>query len=116
MYYDYLNKSYSYENETEPADQWTTREIGKKAPKPDAKYITADRDDDGIFMFDAYGFTMDDFNAYVDKCKEMGYTENERDSEGFYSADNKEGYNVYLNFEEMLRHYVDGTTAYEYIS
>lgn len=43
---------------------------------------------------------MDDFNDYVEKCKEMGYTENESSFDGFYSADSKDGYNVYLNYEE----------------
>lgn len=28
----------------------------------------------------------------------LGYTVNERDSEGFYTADNAEGYNVYLYY------------------
>lgn len=101
MYYDYSGKSYSYDSETEEADEWSTGEYGDKIPKPDAEHITSDRDDEERFMFEAYGdFSMDDFNDYVEKCKEMGYTENESSFDGFYSADSKDGYNVYLNYEE----------------
>lgn len=39
------------------------------------------------------------FDAYVDECKALGYTVDASSSEGFYSADNAEGYNVYLYYE-----------------
>lgn len=98
MYYDCSNKSYSYESETEPVDEWPKGELGKKIPKPDAKHITSNEDDDMGFTFDAYGLTIDDFNQYVEQCKESGYTENEDSHDGFYTADSKDGYNVRLTY------------------
>ena len=53
------------------------------------KVVESGRDDESIFMFD----------AYVDECKALGYTVDASSSEGFYSADNAEGYNVYLYYE-----------------
>lgn len=98
--YDYTNDIYSSESEAVAADQWSTKPLAEKVPKIKAKYIEAGRDDEKIFMFDAYGLTMKDFESYVDDCQKMGYTKNESSFEGFYSADNKEGYNVYLSYEE----------------
>lgn len=35
---------------------------------------------------------MDDFNAYVEECKMLGYTVDVSDFEGFYSADDVKTY------------------------
>ncbi len=99
-YYDFASKKYSTEDKTEIAYQWSATELGNKIPKPDVKVVEAGRDDDIIFMFDAYGLTLEQFNAYVEECKALGYTVDEGSFEGFYSADNAEGYNVYLSYDE----------------
>ena len=57
-------------------------------------------DDEAIFMFDAYGLSLDQFNAYVEECKKLGYIVDPGSFEGFYSADNADGYNVYLYYDE----------------
>lgn len=100
IYYDFTSKKYSYEEKTDVAYQWTKTELGNKVPKPDVKVLEAGRDDEMIFMFDAYGISLDQFNSYVDECKNLGYTVDESSFEGFYSADNEEGYNVYLYYDE----------------
>lgn len=100
VYYDYGSKKYSAESETEIAYQWSQTELGSKIPKPDVKVVESGRDDEIIFMFDAYGLSLEQFNAYVEECKELGYTIEPGSFEGFYSADNTEGYNVYLYYDE----------------
>ncbi len=100
IYYDYASKKYSAESETEIAYQWSQGNLGSKIPKPDVKVVESGRDDETIFMFDAYGLSLDQFNAYVDECKGLGYTVDPGSFEGFYSADNAEGYNVYLYYNE----------------
>lgn len=100
MYYDYANDSYSYDDEIIPSNQWTKRAIGQKIPKLDSKCIIADTDEDDEFKFEAYGFTIDEFNEYVDKCKKLGYIVDELSFDNSYSADNTDGYNVDLDFEE----------------
>ena len=47
-------------------------------------------------MFNVFGMTIDDFNAYVEECKKLGYTVDPGEFDGFYSADDAEGYNGYL--------------------
>ena len=100
VYYDYSSKKYSAEAVTEIAYQWSQRDLGSKFPKPDVKVVESGRDDEVIFMFDAYGLSLEQFNAYVEECKGLGYTVDPGSFEGFYSADNIEGYNVYLYYDE----------------
>lgn len=100
VYYDYGSKKYSAEAETEIAYQWSQTDLGSKIPKPDVKVVESGRDDEIIFMFDAYGLSLEQFNAYVEECKGLGYTVDPGSFEGFYSADNTEGYNVYLYYNE----------------
>lgn len=57
-------------------------------------------DTEELFLFSAYGISLEQFNAYVEECKNMGYTVDPSSYEGFYSADDTEGYNVYLSYEE----------------
>lgn len=100
VYYDYSSKKYSAESETEIAYQWSQTDLGSKIPRPDVKVVESGRDDEMVFMFDAYGLSLEQFNAYVKECKELGYTVETDSFEGFYSADNTEGYNVYLYYDE----------------
>ncbi|MDD8048372.1 MAG: hypothetical protein PHH04_02095 [Thomasclavelia sp.] len=101
VYYDFHSKNYTYDDKTEKAIYWTKTVIKDKVPKPDAKVIKkGGSDDDSLFMFYAYGMNMKKFNKYIDDCKKMGYTVDPSSFDGFYSADNKEGYNVYLSYDE----------------
>ncbi len=100
VYYDFSSKKYSAEAETETAYQWSQTDLGNKIPKPDVKVVKSGRDDEDIFMFDAYGLSLEQFNAYVEDCKGLGYIASPSSFEGFYSADNEEGYNVYLYYDE----------------
>ncbi|MCD7866165.1 MAG: hypothetical protein LUG54_09235 [Clostridiales bacterium] len=100
VYYDYVSQKYSFEDDTEVAYQWSQTDLGDAIPKPDVKVVEAGRDDEVRFMFDAYGLTLDEFNAYVDECIELGYTVDASSYEGFYTADNEEGYNVYLYYQD----------------
>ena len=101
VYYDYGSNSYSAEEDTEIAYQWSETDLGDMIPKPDVKVVESGRDDEDIFMFDAYGLTLEEFNDYVEECKELGYTIDPGSFEGFYSADNEEGYNVYLYYDDI---------------
>ena len=110
VYYDYGSKKYSAETETEIAYQWSQTELGSKIPKPDVKVVESGRDDESIFMFDAYGLSLEQFNAYVEECKGLGYTIEPGSFEGFYSADNIEGCNIYLYYDKK-DHSMSGTIS-----
>lgn len=99
-YYDFSTKKYSEDENTEEAYYWTTSELGTKIPKPDVKVVKKCIDNEDSFGFEAYGLSLDQFNEYVDKCKQLGFTVDESSYEGYYSADDKDGYNVYLSYKE----------------
>lgn len=100
VYYDYGSKKYSSDPKAETAYVWSQTDLGTKIPKPDVKVVESGRDDERIYMFDAYGLTLEQFDAYVERCKEQGYTVSPSSFEGFYSADNSDGYNVYLHYDD----------------
>lgn len=110
VYYDFGSQKTSAEDKTEAAYQWSQTDLGSKLPKPDVKLLKSSIDNDKTFMFDAYGMTLEQFNAYVEDCKEMGYTVDQDSFEGFYSADNAEGYNIYLHYDEKS-YYTSGTIS-----
>lgn len=99
-YYDFVSEKYSDDDETEVAYQWSKTDLGNKIPKPEVKVVEVGIDDESTFMFDAYGMSLEQFDAYVEQCQDLGYTVDIDSDEGFYSADNDEGYNVYLYYEE----------------
>ena len=99
-YYDFSTKKYSEDENTEEAYYWTTSELGTKIPKPDVNVVKKSIDNEDSFGFEAYGLSLDQFNEYVDKCKQLGFTVDESSYEGYYSADDKDGYNVYLSYKE----------------
>lgn len=99
-YYDFTSEKFSVEDDPIVAYQWSDTGLGKKVPKPDAKVVEKGTDDEGLFTFDAFGLSLEQFNAYVEECKTLGYTVDVSSHEGSYTADDAEGYNVYLYYEE----------------
>lgn len=101
-YYDFKNDKYSKDDKTEDAKYWTKSALGTVVPKPEVPVIKdGGLDKEDCFMFDAFGMTPDDFNAYVESCKDMGYTVDPSEFDGYYSADNAEGYNVHMNYDNV---------------
>lgn len=106
--YDFKSDKYTMDDETVEAYQWSTTTLGDHIPKPDVQVVEVGQDDEMIFMFDAYGMSLEQFNAYVEECKAQGYTIDASNFEGFYTADNDEMYNVYLNYNKN-DNYMSGT-------
>lgn len=98
-YYDFVSKKYSDDDEAEVAYQWSKTDLGDKIPKPEVTVVEVGIDDESTFMFDAYGVSLNQFDAYVEQCKALGYTVDESSFEGSYSAYNAEGYSVDLYYE-----------------
>lgn len=100
-YYDFKSKKYSMDSKSEEAKYWTKSVLGTVVPKPDVPVLKEDgRDDDDCFMFAAYGMTFDDFSLYVESCRNNGYTVDPSEFNGYYSADNSDGYSVRMNYYE----------------
>lgn len=98
-YYDFNSKKFSTDSDTEVALYWTKNNIGNLIPKPDSSVVKKHIDDEYMFMFDAFEVSLDQFNSYVDKCKNLGYVINSSGFEGYYSADSDKGYNIHLSYD-----------------
>lgn len=100
IYYDFEANKYSEDENTEVAYDWLETELGKKIPKPDVKVLKQGVGTEDMFSFSAYGFSVEQFNSYVDECKALNYTKEESSHDGYYSAKNEEGYEVSLMLHE----------------
>lgn len=98
--YDFKSDKYTMDNKTVEAYQWSTTTLGDRIPKPDVQVVERGLDNETIFMFSAYGISLDQFNAYVEECKAIGYTIDSYSYEGSYDADNSEMYNIDLYYRE----------------
>lgn len=100
VYYDYMSGKYSFDSKTDAAYQWSQTNLANVVPKPDTKIVESDISDEKNFMFDARGMSLQQFNDYVNECMEMGYTVEAMSHDGFYSANNSDGYNIFLDYDE----------------
>lgn len=100
VYYDYMSGKYSFDSKTDAAYQWSQTNLANVVPKPDTKIVETDISDEKNFMFDARGMSLQQFNDYVNECMEMGYTVEAMSHDGFYSSNNSDGYNIFLDYDE----------------
>ncbi len=109
-YYDFRSQKYTVESETTSAYEWTDDGLEDVLPRPDAVYVTAGISDDDYFSFDVYGWSIEDFDRYVDQCKEAGFINDVSSHDGFYSADDSSNHNVDLYYDED-NHSMSGTIS-----
>lgn len=103
-YYDYKNEKMTYNEDTRAAKSWSETDLAKSIPEPDSNVVIVDSDDDGYFRAIACHYTKDDYDKYVKKCKEAGYTKEQDSYESTkycrYTAKNDKGYEVEVYFTE----------------
>lgn len=100
VYYDYASDKYTLDTDVEVAYYWTTSDLGTKIPKPDAVVVKEGADNDNGFIFDVYGMSLEQFNAYVEECKGLGFTVEAYEQEGYYNGENSEGYSIIIDYDE----------------
>ena len=100
-YYDFINESWSVESGDKEVNKWPETESTSLVEAPECKVylVTTDEDDEDLF-FNAYGMSEDEFDQYVEDLKEKGFTEDVYESEKYYSADDKAGNSVSIDYDE----------------
>ena len=101
-YYDFKTGKYSLDSKVRDLYQWPNFDIMAKIPKPDALILEDEYSTDDYVNFEVYGVSVDDFKAYVDMCREYGFTEDVYDYEDYYTAEDTEGYGVRISYRENL--------------
>lgn len=69
-------------------------------PAPTSLKADISLNDENAFDAYLYDFTEETFDAYVDACKDMGYTLGSSSFEGYYRAESADYYELYLNLYE----------------
>ena len=100
-YYDFASGNYSDDRLSEPTQNWTDKEIGSVIPKPEAEYLECYTLDYEEWMsFIAHGWSMEQFNAYVEQCKQAGFKLDSMEYEGMYDADAASGYSINMFYDK----------------
>ena len=111
-YYDFVNDAYSDgSNGGHPAVEWSDSDIAKLLPTMDAPIVVKSSDDSDYFSFRAGGVTREDYDAYVDACKQAGFTEDESEYDNSYGASNADRYEVsiyWVEDEDTISVTIDG--------
>lgn len=80
--------------------KWPDSEIVKLLPVPKSNIGKIEHEASASFHIYVGKITKEDFNTYVDSCKEKGFTSDYSSSDDSYSADNPDGYHLSLDYYE----------------
>ena len=92
-YYDFRSDAYDQSSEVIDVEQWGEGELASLLPEPDGLLVDDITESETLFTFSTIGTTQEDFDAYVEACKEAGFTAAVLSHEGFYAAENEDGTN-----------------------
>ncbi len=79
---------------------WPDSALATMIPQPTSEYgkVSIDREDS--FWIDVYEISSEDFEAYIEECKDSGFTVDYSRYDNAYFADNDEGYSLSLNYDD----------------
>lgn len=104
MYLEYIDfktgKTKDASKGGKDAVMWSDSDLAKRIPKIDAPVCLVTTDDEDGFWFETLGMTIDDYGAYVEKLKEMGYDQVDYEDDDEFRAHDKDGYEATASFVE----------------
>lgn len=89
--YDFKNDSYSLDSKVVDTTEWGSEEPATMSPSPDGMIVVDVEDTADRFSFEAIDVDESEFDAYVDACKEMGFTVEPIETDGVYYASHVDG-------------------------
>lgn len=108
-YYDFKTGTYDLSNDVIEADQWTDGPLSSILPQPEGEVVTDVDESDTRLSFDTTGTSADGFAAYIDACRDNGFTSNVTSTDTTYYADSEDGlYHIDLFYSD----YSGSITAY----
>lgn len=82
--YDCINAKTTIGKEEKDADNWGDDALTAMLPKPESQVITDSYISDDRVSYYAYGITQDQFDAYIDACREQGFTDDSMSDSSVY--------------------------------
>lgn len=89
--YDFKNDSYSLNSKVVDTTEWGSEEPATMSPKADGMIVVDVEDTAERFFFEAIDVDQEEFDAYVDACKEAGFTVDPAETDQTYYADHVGG-------------------------
>lgn len=80
--------------------KWPDSILGSRLPKPDSKYGEISYESESKFHINIYDMSKEQFKAYVDECKNMGFVLGATRFDGYYSANDENGFSLNINYNE----------------
>ncbi len=80
--------------------EWPNSDLASMVPKPSFKYGTIDSNSEKYLSVTFNKVSEKEFNDYVEKCKNKGFTYDSDSSTGYYRAYTDEGYKLKLSYDE----------------
>ncbi|MCR5666503.1 MAG: hypothetical protein K6G01_06700 [Eubacterium sp.] len=77
---------------------WPQTKLSAMLPTPDSKYGEVKSSNEEYLDVDVYKYKLEDYQEYVTKCEELGFTVNYDYSDRSYDAENAEGYRLDLYY------------------
>jgi len=89
----------SEEVEKDPMHEWSDSRICSRLPEANFREVKVSYDnEDYSFFFFAYGVSREDYEAYIEACKEKGFIDDVSNGDFWFTASNADGYYVSLNY------------------
>lgn len=103
LYYDFLSDSFGSSSE-EGIDlyTWSDSDLVNTLPQPDVPVLVVSSDDEDYFFAYAYGVSADDYDTYVQACKENGFDTVDYEGSSSFHAVNGDGHEVYLYYSSVM--------------
>lgn len=106
FYYDFKGEVLgSSSDDPDDAYEWSDSALADMLPKPDMRVVQVDYEDEDLYSIYVFGASQQDFETYVQTCKDSGFDQSDADSETYYSATNDAGYEVTMDYTSVSETY-----------
>lgn len=100
-YYDFGEKTWTLDETTKKVKSWPKNDLAQKIPEPNSDYYVVTSDDDSEDIdFTIYGTTKDYYKEYLKQVKDAGFTEDDGESDTYYSAKDKDGNSISVSYKK----------------
>lgn len=77
--------------------EWPDSTVASMIPKPKSNIGKITLDSDDTIMVEIANISDEDFNNYIDECKDIGYVNDYMKTDYMYTASNDNGYEIILS-------------------
>ncbi len=90
-YYDFKSQSYSLSSNVVDIKQWSDSELSALLPVPENEIVVDLSESSTRFSFSTIATSTEGFDAYVEKCRENGFTADVTWDDTFYYSKSEDG-------------------------